>query len=177
MVSKCVHLALKTVFRSISIDIESAEILQKLSSRLPDVQTNIDVSKIDVFQTDSPVILLPSHKSYFDFLIISYICFTLKVRLPMVAAGKIRFTDHFRRQSLRFIGLRILSVTGIRGFLSATAWQKLARANRYSQNLFQPEFTISLLGTILCRRLPQPNRIHFSSQERPTPLRFRAYEK
>lgn len=36
---------------------------------------------------ESPVILMPSHRSYIDFLIISYILFTYDIPVPVIAAG------------------------------------------------------------------------------------------
>ncbi|XP_037101053.1 dihydroxyacetone phosphate acyltransferase-like isoform X2 [Syngnathus acus] len=36
---------------------------------------------------DAPVVLLPSHRSYTDFLVISYIMFTYDVPLPVIASG------------------------------------------------------------------------------------------
>lgn len=36
---------------------------------------------------ESPVILMPSHRSYMDFLIISYILFTYDIPVPVIAAG------------------------------------------------------------------------------------------
>lgn len=34
-----------------------------------------------------PVILLPTHRSYVDFLLLSYVCFTYSLPLPIIAAG------------------------------------------------------------------------------------------
>uniref|UniRef100_A0A673CK81 Si:ch73-21k16.5 n=1 Tax=Sphaeramia orbicularis TaxID=375764 RepID=A0A673CK81_9TELE len=36
---------------------------------------------------DSPVILMPNHRSYVDFLIISYVLFTYDIPIPVIAAG------------------------------------------------------------------------------------------
>ncbi|XP_062415568.1 dihydroxyacetone phosphate acyltransferase-like [Pungitius pungitius] len=36
---------------------------------------------------ESPVILLPNHRSYLDFLVISYVMFTYDIPLPVIAAG------------------------------------------------------------------------------------------
>ncbi|TDH00307.1 hypothetical protein EPR50_G00187210 [Perca flavescens] len=36
---------------------------------------------------ESPVILMPNHRSYVDFLVISYILFTYDIPLPVIAAG------------------------------------------------------------------------------------------
>lgn len=37
--------------------------------------------------SQGPVLLLPTHRSYADFLLISYLCFTLDIPLPVIAAG------------------------------------------------------------------------------------------
>lgn len=34
-----------------------------------------------------PVIFLPTHRSYVDFLLLSYVCFTYSLPLPIIAAG------------------------------------------------------------------------------------------
>ncbi|XP_046401821.1 dihydroxyacetone phosphate acyltransferase [Ischnura elegans] len=36
---------------------------------------------------DTPIILVPSHRSYADFLLLSYICFHFNISLPVIAAG------------------------------------------------------------------------------------------
>lgn len=35
-----------------------------------------------------PVVLLPSHRSYLDFLLISFIMFEFNMKLPCIAAGQ-----------------------------------------------------------------------------------------
>lgn len=35
-----------------------------------------------------PVVLLPSHRSYLDFLLVSYIMFEHNIKLPYIAAGQ-----------------------------------------------------------------------------------------
>lgn len=36
---------------------------------------------------ESPVILMPNHRSYIDFLAISYIMFSYDIPVPVIAAG------------------------------------------------------------------------------------------
>jgi glycerol-3-phosphate O-acyltransferase len=36
---------------------------------------------------DNPVIFAPSHRSYGDFILMSYICFHYKIEIPAIAAG------------------------------------------------------------------------------------------
>ncbi|KAM6906234.1 dihydroxyacetone phosphate acyltransferase [Lycodopsis pacificus] len=57
---------------------------------------------------ESPVILLPSHRSYVDFLVISYILFTYDIPVPVIAAGLRNagmkmFGEIFRRSGAFFI--------------------------------------------------------------------------
>lgn len=35
----------------------------------------------------TPVIFLPSHRSYADFILMSYVCFTYNIEIPAIAAG------------------------------------------------------------------------------------------
>ncbi|CAJ1077128.1 dihydroxyacetone phosphate acyltransferase [Xyrichtys novacula] len=58
----------KKLFRSIFVNMEGLNRLQQA------VQEN-------------PVILMPNHRSYFDFLVISYIMFTYDIPVPVIAAG------------------------------------------------------------------------------------------
>ncbi|XP_069578972.1 dihydroxyacetone phosphate acyltransferase [Brachyistius frenatus] len=59
---------LKRLFTSISVNMEGLNTLQQA------VQ-------------ESPVILMPNHRSYVDFLVISYILFTYDIPIPVIAAG------------------------------------------------------------------------------------------
>lgn len=38
-----------------------------------------------------PVIFAPSHRSYADFILMSYVCFTYDLEIPAIAAGMGRF--------------------------------------------------------------------------------------
>lgn len=59
---------LKRLFTSIYVNMEGLNMLQQA------VQ-------------ESPVILMPNHRSYVDFLVISYILFAFDIPLPVIAAG------------------------------------------------------------------------------------------
>ena len=43
-----------------------------------------DVSKL------GPIVFLPTHRSYIDFIVISYICFSENLPVPCIAAGEVR---------------------------------------------------------------------------------------
>ncbi|XP_069625377.1 dihydroxyacetone phosphate acyltransferase-like isoform X2 [Ranitomeya imitator] len=55
---------------------------------------------------EHPVVLLPSHRSYIDFLLISYIMFTYDLPIPVIAAGedlsRMKFVGPFLRLSGAF---------------------------------------------------------------------------
>ncbi|XP_073528913.1 dihydroxyacetone phosphate acyltransferase-like isoform X2 [Phyllobates terribilis] len=55
---------------------------------------------------EQPVVLLPSHRSYIDFLLISYIMFTYDLPIPVIAAGEdlshMKFVGPFLRLSGAF---------------------------------------------------------------------------
>ncbi|XP_026173923.1 dihydroxyacetone phosphate acyltransferase [Mastacembelus armatus] len=58
----------KRLFTSIFVNMEGLHVLQQAIQ-------------------ESPVILMPNHRSYVDFLIISYILFTYDIPVPVIAAG------------------------------------------------------------------------------------------
>ncbi|XP_072217904.1 dihydroxyacetone phosphate acyltransferase [Leuresthes tenuis] len=58
----------KTLFRSICVNEEGIQRLQQVIH-------------------EHPVVLLPSHRSYLDFLLMSYILYTYDLALPVIAAG------------------------------------------------------------------------------------------
>jgi len=58
----------RRLFSAIMVDEESVEVLRKLPA-------------------GEPVVLLPTHKSYLDFLLVSWILFTFDLKMPHIAAG------------------------------------------------------------------------------------------
>uniref|UniRef100_A0A3Q4N5F7 Glyceronephosphate O-acyltransferase 2 n=1 Tax=Neolamprologus brichardi TaxID=32507 RepID=A0A3Q4N5F7_NEOBR len=58
----------KRLFRSIYVNMEGLNMLQQAIQ-------------------ESPVILMPNHRSYVDFLIVSFILFTYDIPIPVIAAG------------------------------------------------------------------------------------------
>ena len=56
--------------------------------------------------SESPVLFLPTHRSYMDFLLLSYICFAYNIPVPFIAAGEdflhISFISQMLRQSGAF---------------------------------------------------------------------------
>ncbi|KAG8197369.1 hypothetical protein JTE90_013495 [Oedothorax gibbosus] len=55
------------------------------------------VEKIGGISTQYPILYLPTHRSYSDFLLVSYVCFYFNLPMPVIAAG------------LDFLGLKFLS--------------------------------------------------------------------
>uniref|UniRef100_A0A8C5ATZ6 Glyceronephosphate O-acyltransferase n=1 Tax=Gadus morhua TaxID=8049 RepID=A0A8C5ATZ6_GADMO len=77
--------AFKTLFRSIHVNEEG---LQRLQQAIQ----------------DHPVVLLPSHRSYMDFLLMSYILYTYDLALPVIAAGMDFMGMKFVGEMLRMSG-------------------------------------------------------------------------
>jgi glycerol-3-phosphate O-acyltransferase len=85
-----------------------AVFLRKLWRRLYDA-LRVDTTHMDRIREMSkkgPVVLLPTHRSYLDFLIVSFVCFCCKLPLPFIASGEdflgILFVRYIFRQSRAF---------------------------------------------------------------------------
>ncbi|TRY87733.1 hypothetical protein DNTS_031800 [Danionella cerebrum] len=77
--------AFKRLFRSVSVNEEGIQRLQQA------VQ-------------EHPVVLLPSHRSYMDFLMMSYLLYTYDLPLPVIAAGMDFMSMKFIGEMLRMSG-------------------------------------------------------------------------
>ncbi|XP_041814635.1 dihydroxyacetone phosphate acyltransferase isoform X2 [Chelmon rostratus] len=75
----------KTLFRSICVNEEGIQRLQQVIQ-------------------EHPVVLLPSHRSYMDFLLMSYILYTYDLALPVIAAGMDFMGMKFVGEMLRMSG-------------------------------------------------------------------------
>ncbi|XP_069028463.1 dihydroxyacetone phosphate acyltransferase isoform X1 [Embiotoca jacksoni] len=75
----------KTLFRSICVNEEGIQRLQQAIH-------------------EHPVVLLPSHRSYMDFLLMSYILYTYDLALPVIAAGMDFMSMKFVGEMLRMSG-------------------------------------------------------------------------
>lgn len=75
----------KTLFRSICVNEEGIQRLQQAIH-------------------EHPVVLLPSHRSYMDFLLMSYILYTYDLALPVIAAGMDFMGMKFVGEMLRMSG-------------------------------------------------------------------------
>ena len=64
--------------------------LHKAFSRMYDrISVNEDqLNRVKDLMTDAPVVLLPTHRSYIDFLLLSYVMFSYHMKVPFVAAGE-----------------------------------------------------------------------------------------
>lgn len=51
-----------------------------------------------------PVVFMPTHKSYMDFLLISLLCFDRQIPLPAICAGEDFRTSAFLGEALRRCG-------------------------------------------------------------------------
>ncbi|XP_077367578.1 dihydroxyacetone phosphate acyltransferase [Festucalex cinctus] len=75
----------KTLFRSVRVNEEGIQRLQQAIQ-------------------EHPVVLLPSHRSYMDFLLMSYILYTYDLALPVIAAGMDFMGMKFVGEMLRMSG-------------------------------------------------------------------------
>lgn len=64
-------------------------VLSKLMKQLyTGVYVNEDgIAKLRAVVPDYPILLMPTHRSYVDFLLLSYVCFLYDLPLPVIAAG------------------------------------------------------------------------------------------
>ena len=72
MIAWAVHKAFKNMFEKININMDMLEELREIEKN-----------------SELPIVLLPTHRSYFDFLIVSYIFFIYKLRLPNFVADEV----------------------------------------------------------------------------------------
>ncbi|XP_013792383.1 dihydroxyacetone phosphate acyltransferase-like, partial [Limulus polyphemus] len=63
------------------------------------IYVNLDgIEQLRACSVEYPVLLLPTHRSYVDFLLISYVCYHFNLPIPAIAAG------------LDFLGLKALNL-------------------------------------------------------------------
>lgn len=66
-------------------------LLRKVWRRIYD-SIKIDTTHLEKIRTiaknNGPVIFIPTHRSYMDFLIVSFICFVCRLPMPYIAAGE-----------------------------------------------------------------------------------------
>ncbi|KAF5304886.1 hypothetical protein FQR65_LT00770 [Abscondita terminalis] len=51
------------------------------------IHVNDKIYRIKELMGNKPIIFLPSHRSYADFILMSYLCFTYNIEIPAIAAG------------------------------------------------------------------------------------------
>eukprot|EP00919_Chromeraceae_sp_WS-2016_P039675 GHVR01094586.1.p1 GENE.GHVR01094586.1~~GHVR01094586.1.p1 ORF type:complete len:540 (+),score=148.98 GHVR01094586.1:1259-2878(+) len=82
-----------------------------------DVNYDALINLIELDKTHKlPIILLPSHRSYCDFVLLSYVMLTVHHRMPTIAAGddflKVKIVHHLLRASGAFFMRRFLKSAG-----------------------------------------------------------------
>lgn len=79
----------KTLFRSICVNEEGIQRVSRPIRETQNEETWLTLIRSQLQQTiqEHPVVLLPSHRSYMDFLLMSYILYTYDLALPVIAAG------------------------------------------------------------------------------------------
>ncbi|XP_077409640.1 dihydroxyacetone phosphate acyltransferase isoform X2 [Vanacampus margaritifer] len=79
--------------------------LSKVLKRIySSIYVNMDALHLRKAAAEGPVILLPNHRSYTDFLVISYIMFTYDIPLPVIASGLALARMKFMGEMLRRCG-------------------------------------------------------------------------
>lgn len=64
------------------------------------------ISQLQQAIQESPVILMPNHRSYVDFLVVSYILFSYDIPVPVIAAGIRKYLFELKQQ--RMIDNRVI---------------------------------------------------------------------
>lgn len=77
-----------------------------LFQRLLDkVMVNMDALKqIRAIALNNPVVFMPTHRSYVDFLLLSLLCFDQDLKLPAICAGADFLSSRFVGEALRRCG-------------------------------------------------------------------------
>ncbi|XP_057678804.1 dihydroxyacetone phosphate acyltransferase isoform X2 [Corythoichthys intestinalis] len=94
-------------------------VLSKVLKRLfSNIYINTDaLRKLRRAAEEGPVVLLPNHRSYLDFLLISYIFFTYDVPLPVIASGlalaRMKFMGEWLRRCGAFYIRRSIASDGL----------------------------------------------------------------
>lgn len=53
------------------------------------IKVNMDgLKKVKELSKECPVVLMPSHRSYTDFLLVSFVCYIFQLPLPVIAAAQ-----------------------------------------------------------------------------------------
>uniref|UniRef100_A0A0N5C9Y8 PlsC domain-containing protein n=1 Tax=Strongyloides papillosus TaxID=174720 RepID=A0A0N5C9Y8_STREA len=65
---------------------------------------NKEIEKIKELITDHPIVFMPTHKSYLDFLLLSIVCYDQNLTLPAIAAGMDFQNSTFIGETLRLCG-------------------------------------------------------------------------
>ncbi|CAG2099992.1 unnamed protein product [Medioppia subpectinata] len=76
---------MKSIYKNVFVD--NHLVLNPSSKHFHTSLTSSLSQTLNGLAKDCPVLYVPSHRSYADFLIFSFICFTLDIPLPTIAAG------------------------------------------------------------------------------------------
>lgn len=97
----------RRLFSHIFVNIEGLNMVRRTNERFEtDVITQhlcfCVILKLQQAVQENPVILMPNHRSYMDFLAISYILFSYDIPVPVIAAGIRKYLfDSERERTLR----------------------------------------------------------------------------
>mmetsp|Transcript_3725 Transcript_3725/g.3497 ORF Transcript_3725/g.3497 Transcript_3725/m.3497 type:complete len:332 (-) Transcript_3725:903-1898(-) len=82
------------------------KIWRRLYEKIVVDQNSLNMLKAYRSDSDGPLVLIPSHRSYLDFLIVSYVLFSYDIRVPYIAAAEefknIRIINHLLKMTGAF---------------------------------------------------------------------------
>src|SRR3569623_1884257 len=82
------------------------KIWRRLYEKIVVDQNSLTMLKRYQSQASGPVVLIPTHRSYLDFLIVSYVLFSYDIRVPYIAAAEefknIKIINHLLRMTGAF---------------------------------------------------------------------------
>ncbi|KAI2651739.1 Dihydroxyacetone phosphate acyltransferase [Labeo rohita] len=93
--------AFKRLFRSVCVNEEG---IQRLAGSEMGEREGAGSGKLQQAVQEHPVVLLPSHRSYMDFLMMSYLLYMYDLPLPVIAAGMDFMSMKFIGEMLRMSG-------------------------------------------------------------------------
>lgn len=117
-------------------------------------QNAIQSFKKFINEAKGPVVIAPTHRSYIDFLIVSYVFFAYKIKVPYIAMGKIFANVGFLKNLFHMIGAFLVEKTTGDDLQMAILTEYMQQLLRDSQLLeFFVEGTRSRSGKCLRPRL------------------------
>lgn len=107
------------------------KIWRKLYEKIVVDQNSLNTLKQFQSQSQGPVVLVPTHRSYIDFLIVSYVLFSYDIRVPYIAAAEefknITIVNHLLNMTGAFFIKRKISEDPLYGAILTEYLQNLLK--------------------------------------------------